>query len=160
MKPWWQQWPKRLGSELRQLKQAGISYKLDRDSFKNGAGVLFLKLKEGPYAGLNLTARFPDIYPYTRFEIFCDEIDLAYHQHPFAKCLCLIGRSSENWHANDTIASFLLERLPDVMIAGQTQDLGSLSSELKEEPQGEPFGSNSRPSLYLLNHKGCFPELS
>lgn len=142
MKPWWQQWRKRLGFELRQLKSAGISYRLDHAAFNNGAGALFLTMEEGPYKGLNLTARFPDIYPYTRFEIFCDEVNLTHHQDPFSKNFCLIGRSSENWHTTDTISKFLTERLPNVMSAGQTSSANAESSQdisFSEEPQGEPF---------------------
>lgn len=139
LKPWWQQWPKRLGYELRQLRYAGISYKLDYESFRNGAGVLFLTIEnEGPWKGLSLTARFPDIYPYTRFEIFCNDIVLDHHQHPFAKSLCLIGRASENWRTTDTIAKFLTERLPNVISAGQSPGPGPAAS-IIEEPQGEPF---------------------
>jgi len=64
-------------------------------------------------------------------------LKLQHHQNPFSKNLCLIGRSTENWHTKYTLASFLTEQLPQVIKAGQCDDPQEVTE--IEEHQAEPF---------------------
>lgn len=84
-------------------------------------------------------AVFPDLYPYFRFEIFAPTIALPHHQNPIGKNLCLIGRGTANWNPDDTLASFIRDRLPLVLQAGQTEDVNE--AELLEELQAEPVST-------------------
>lgn len=84
-----------------------------------------------------LIARFPDFYPYTRFEVEAPELDLDHHQAPFRKNLCLIGGASKNWHTRDTLAGFIKGQLPQVLKTGRSGDKAEVEGQ--EEPQGEPF---------------------
>jgi molybdopterin/thiamine biosynthesis adenylyltransferase len=136
LKPWWERWPGRLEFELKELDKAGIPYELDQAA--RAAGVIALRLKptlDGE--PLNLLVVFPDIYPYTRFEVFAEDLDLEHHQHPFSKTLCLIGRATRHWKPTDTLAGFIKNRLPQVLKASRS-DNPSDAADL-EEHQGEPF---------------------
>ena len=121
MKYWWERWPGRLEYEIDELKKAGIRCELDEDAFNKGIAMLNLRHtvqgKEQPFNVI-----FPDVYPYMRFEIFAPDLSLEHHQNPFQKNLCMIGRSTENWSTTDTVADFLISRLPLVIKTGMTQD--------------------------------------
>lgn len=134
MKRWWDEWPDRLKYELQALEDAGIPYKRDEQAFKEGR--LELELC-ATVAGekIELRARFPDLYPYFRFEVFAPKLSLLHHQNPLQKNLCLVGRGTENWFVDDTLAKFVTEQLPDVLKAGRA----SSNNEEIEIPQGEPF---------------------
>ena len=132
-KPWWEIYPDRLKLELDALKQAGIKYTRDEDVFNKGVLCLYIEMET---VG-KLRVVFPDLYPYFRFEIYAPELQLSHHQNPFSKSLCLIGRSTESWYIKDTLASFLIERLPQVILTG-TSDNATEVEEI-EEHQAEPF---------------------
>lgn len=102
-------------------------------------GILLINLRVTTEEGeeVNLEGRFPDLYPYFRFEIRAPNIDLPHHQHPFGKGLCLLGRTTRNWNTTDTLADFIRERLPLVLNTGRSS--GTPSATLLEEHQGEPF---------------------
>ncbi len=133
MELWWKKWPERLDFELAELKKNGIGYEFDSEAFERGSVVLRLNHVLGGQA-MRLTARFPDLYPYFRFEVDAPELDLSKHQVPFGeKNLCLIGRSTANWNpSEDTLAKFLIEQLPKVLESARGGD------EKLEESQGEP----------------------
>lgn len=136
LKQWWEQWPGRLEYELTELDAIGIQYKRDGSAFRRGKIVLHLQV---PHDGqlLNLEARFPDVYPYTRFELVAPDLDLPHHQNPIFKNLCLIGRASRNWNVHDTLAQFIQTRLPLVLKAATTDDRSAVRD--IEEHQAEPF---------------------
>jgi len=136
LKPWWESWPGRLEYELRALEAAGIPHELDAQAFADGAVIIRLKPKVCG-SEISLAAKFPDSYPYTRFEVSAPDLDLTRHQHPFSKNLCLIGRGSHNWHVTDTLARMIKEQLPRVL-ASVRGNTGALAADL-EEHQGEPF---------------------
>lgn len=132
-KPWWEIYPDRFKFELDALEQAGIKYTKDEDVFSKGVLCLYIEMET---VG-KLRVVFPDLYPYFRFEIYAPELQLSHHQNPFSKSLCLIGRSTENWYISDTLASFLIERLPQVILTGTSDNTKEVEG--IEEPQAEPF---------------------
>lgn len=147
--PWWERWPGRLEYELQALRDAGIPYERDEDAFK--AGLVWLKLTvQVDDFTVNLVAKFPDSYPEFRFEIFADELELAHHQNPFWKNLCLLGRGTSNWHTNYTLAEFIQTQVPTVIQAGRSSDQAEVAD--IEEHQGEPISNYYpyQPNALLL----------
>ena len=144
-KPWWEVHGGRLEYELEALDKAGIRCRKDKDAFAAGIVQLWLTLvHEGEE--LELRVVFPDLYPYFRFEIYAAKLDLPHHQNPFAKNLCLIGRSTEFWHTNDTLADFIVKRLPQTLTAGRSDDRQEVAG--LEQHQAEPY------SNYFICHPG------
>jgi len=136
MKPWWEKWPGRLKYEIDQLEKAGIEVELNKELFDKGIAVLKLRhLVKGEKQDFFVV--FPDVYPYMRFEIYAPQLTLGHHQNPFAKNVCMIGRSTANWQTRDTVADYMVTRLPKVIQAGESTDSASL--EQVEEIQGEPI---------------------
>lgn len=134
---WWEANPGRLEYELEALRRANIEWSQDKDAF--AAGVLRLNLGVpalGP--GVELWAVFPDLYPYFRFEVYAFGLELRRHQNPVNKNLCLIGRSTERWRGKeDTLASYLVERLPQVIHTGTCGEPAEVEG--LEEHQAEPI---------------------
>lgn len=138
MKYWWERWPARLDYEIDKLRKAGIQCELDADAFNSGIAKLKLRYTfDG--SDHSFVVIFPDVYPYIRFEVFAPDLDLEHHQNPFDKNLCMIGRSTANWHTSDTVADFFISRLPQVLKAGRSSD--PLEAKELEELQGEPLTS-------------------
>lgn len=136
LSPWWERWPGLLERELRELDRAGITYEIDDGALARGFIRLRLKTTVGGER-LSLIATYPDLFPYVRFEVRAPDLDLPRHQNPFTKGLCLIGRASENWEVNDTLADFITERLPLVIDTARSEDADEVAA--REEHQGEPF---------------------
>lgn len=134
---WWERYPERLTSELEELDRAGIRYERDEDAFVGG----ILRLRLYPVVDdeeLLLVTTFPDLYPFFRFEVEAPNATLPHHQHPFSKVLCLIGRSTGNWHpGRDRLAHFIQERLRPVFRAAASADPDTVRD--VEEHQAEPF---------------------
>ena len=141
-KPWWEIYPSRLERELDALKQAGIEYRRDDEAFDKGVLCLHIEMEKTG----KLRVVFPDLYPYFRFEIYAPDLQLSHHQNPFSKSLCLIGRSTANWRADDTLASFLIEKLPQVILTGTSDNATEVAG--IEQTQAEPF------SDYYTCHPG------
>lgn len=149
MLPWWERWPGRLEDELNRLDRAGIAYELNDDAFRAGVVRLVVNLEVGDEHH-RLVVDFPELYPDVRFEVYAPDLNLAHHQHPFAKNLCLLGRDSGNWLPSDTLATFLQERLPIVLQTGRSEDAAEVAG--LEEEQAEPFTDYYifQPSAMLL----------
>lgn len=151
LEPWWERWPGRLEWELEALDRAGIPY--TRDRLAEETGVIQLEVRpviDGKQH--KLIAFFPDTYPEFRFEVFAPDFDLKHHQNPFTKSLCLIGRATENWQPEDTLAGFLCERLPIVLSTGRSDEASTVAG--IEEEQAEPFSDYYRyhpPSMILVD---------
>lgn len=136
-KRWWERWPERLKWELEELHRVNIPYEQDEDALRQG-GIIRLRLT--PTVGgraLNLVASFPDTYPYLRFEVAAPDLSLERHQDPFAKHLCLVGRGTEQWKRGDSLAAFIVERVP--LVLETAQNPMSDAAARAEEHQGEPF---------------------
>lgn len=152
MKSWWERWPDRLEAELKALDKAGITYTRDPDAF--AAGILKLCLRHDVNGEvLDLVAVFPDLYPYTAFQVSAPGLDLDRHQHPFGKNLCLIGRSTWKWHTTDTLADFVVNQVPRVLMTARAAP--EVAATL-EEPQGEPFSDYYpyMPKAFILVDSG------
>lgn len=134
-KPWWETCPGRLEYELNALEGAGIEYRKDDEAFAKG--IMCLNLSMDGVGKLRVV--FPDLYPYFRFEIYAPDLQLPHHQNPFHKNLCMIGRRTENWRTNDTLASFLLQRLPQVLEAGTSTGREEVVG--TEQEQAEPISN-------------------
>lgn len=135
--------------ELKALEGAGIPFKRDDKAFDEGKLILELcPTVEGK--AVKLIAQFPDLYPYFRFELFAPDLALKHHQNPFLKNLCLIERATHNWFVDDTLARFIVERLPDVLMAGRSENVAEVSE--KEIHQGEPISDyySYRPAGAVL----------
>ncbi len=134
LKPWWEQWPDRLEYELEELRRAGIQV-LSQET----AGTRITLSLKHRLAGQDvaLEARFPDLYPYTRFELYAPGLDLPRHQNPFQKNLCLVPQETEHWRTTDTLADFIVRQLPRVVEAATATDPDAIAA--LEARQAEPF---------------------
>ena len=94
----------------------------------------------------------PITTPYFQVIVEAHTLDLDHHQHPFAKTLCLLPRSTSYWNpGSDSLAKLRIERLPLVMDVGSASDVDGV--EALEEHVPEPFGDYyeyERDSLVLL----------
>jgi molybdopterin/thiamine biosynthesis adenylyltransferase len=124
--------------ELAALKKAGIPHSRDDEWFRKGILKLFL---QPTVAGetLDLVAIYPQLFPYFRFQVYARNLRLSRHQNPFEGNLCLIGRSTSNWHTTDTLANFMTDptRLPALLTSARSKDRAAVSH--LEEAQAEPF---------------------
>lgn len=150
LKPWWERFPDRLQYELDELEKLGVRAELDKTSLENGRAELRLQAANGDR--LNLIVRFPELYPYFRFEIFAPDLALPHHQNPFLKNLCLIGSPTHNWHTHDTVADFIHYQLPRVLRTAQSANPDEVAAD--EENQAEPitiYYPYEKDSLVLLD---------
>jgi molybdopterin/thiamine biosynthesis adenylyltransferase len=137
MKPWWGKYPERLDFEIQELKDAGILCEQDKTALAEGTVVLHLVADVVDHPGLKLKVVYPEFYPEFPFEIESVDLALPHHQNPFAKNLCFLDNPGENWDgANDTVARFIQDRLPKVLIAGNSDQKNDL-----ESPRSEPFSN-------------------
>ncbi|WP_281444412.1 ThiF family adenylyltransferase [Paenarthrobacter nicotinovorans] len=83
---------------------------------------------------VDLVATFPEFYPFLRPDVAAPGVDMAHHQHPFGKNLCLIGRASAAWDTSNDLAWLIQEQLPKALTLGESPERGG-----DEEDQGEPF---------------------
>lgn len=133
--PWWGGYPQRLERECQALREAGIEYEPDEESFARGiARIMIHPIVDGVRHDIEVT--FPDLYPYFRFEARAYGMTLVHHQHPVSKQLCLIGRATDQWSVNDTAAGLIREQLGKLLrtTAAPPSERAAL-----EEHQGEPI---------------------
>lgn len=133
MATWFEKCPERLEAELRALTEGGFRFEFDADARTKGE----IKLKvmctiEGVTHQLIVT--FPSGYPYFAFQIAAPTLDLARHQDPVSKILCFARRIETAWKTSDTVAQYLLERLPLIIEANNSEEAYS-----KEEQFGAPL---------------------
>tara|TARA_B100000745_G_scaffold264490_1_gene189204 strand:- start:2082 stop:3776 length:1695 start_codon:yes stop_codon:yes gene_type:complete len=129
---WWEEYPERLEFEIAELTELGLSPEINAAEKEAGKLVIHVQhtLNGQP---INLTIRYPDNYPFFRFELIAPDLDLPRHQNPHEKNLCLIGRATGNWNPDqDTPARFITDQLPKVLEAANGNGEGI------EETQGEP----------------------
>ncbi len=133
---WWEERPGLLEEELQALREAGIEYSVDSASKSRGVLRLDLALTVADEP-LSLFAIYPDLYPYVRPEVYGPDLSLPRHQNPAQGNLCLLGRATENWVVDQTLAAHISEQLPKLLQAARRPP-GTLSP-VPEEPQGEPI---------------------
>jgi hypothetical protein len=135
-RPWWERWPHLLERQEKALEAAGIPFERDEDAARRGVMALRL-LRRVAGRDLSLIAVFPELFPYFRFEVRADDLDLPHHQHPFGKNLCFIGRGTANWSIDDLLADYIVEALPTLLAAGEATDTAAVAG--TEQRQAEPF---------------------
>lgn len=151
MRPWFERDPDLLDRELRAFGDAGIKAKIDEEARANGSIRVALEFP-APDGHVKLLAAYPDFFPFFRPEVEAPDLKLARHQNPIGGNLCLLGRRTSNWFAEETLAAVLIQQLPHLLDFHRTGDLQQLLS--VEEPQGEPasnyYNWSSVPDSYLL----------
>lgn len=159
MRSWFERDPELLARELNALAELGAEVSIDEEA--RAAGALRLHITyPGPSGPIQLIGQYPDLFPYFRPEVFAPDLDLPRHQHPMSKALCLIGRRTSRWFAEDSLATLLEQQFPRLlpMVAGE-----GIETVLPfEEPQGEPiseyYNSESpRESLLLFDGRWSIP---
>lgn len=151
MRPWFERDPELLMREIEALTAAGAVVEIDEGA--RAAGVLRLIIgypsPDGPVA---LVAIYPDFYPFFKPEVRAPDLRLKRHQNPTGHNLCLVGRRTSKWYAEDTLADVLSLQLPRLLDYARTGDIDPLIA--VEEPQGEPaseyYNSESVPNSFLL----------
>lgn len=103
----------------------------------------------GPVA---LVATYPDFFPFFRPEVAAPKMRLTRHQMPNGGNLCLLGRRTSKWFAEESLASVLVEQIPHLLNFEQTGDLEQLAD--VEERQAEPasfyYNVAAVPGSYVL----------
>lgn len=133
-RPWWEEYPQRLEREYQALRDAGIPFEVDEDSFARGIGRITIHpTVYGVRHDIEVT--FPDLYPYFRFDARAYGLALAHHQNPVSKQLCLIGRGTDQWNVQDTVADLICAQLAKLLrsVVAAPEERAAL-----EEHQGEP----------------------
>lgn len=151
MATWWDRWPARYEKELDALQRAGIDFEVDKVAEREGVRVLRIRMQVGD-THHRLIARYPDLFPFFRPEVYGEDLSLPRHQNPFEKTLCLIGRRSHNWSPSNTLAELLVEKFPEILRVAE--DPSSSHAASVEEHQGEPisdyYSPLCLPGSYLL----------
>jgi hypothetical protein len=158
MSRWWERYPGRLEAEIGELRADGIVVSRDATAFESGKVRLQLELPDGYWLSKKLIAEYPDLYPFTRPEVYAPDFLLPHHQNPILKNLCLLGRESENWLPTWTLARLLREQLPKLRRAQETADLIELAT--LEVEQGEPvtdFLEYDEESIVLIDSDAAVP---
>jgi hypothetical protein len=115
MARWWEVNAERWEREKQAMDKAGIEFTEDEPARKKGKLVLNLMWKLGDQP-LRLVAHFPTPYPFFPPMVVAPDLELARHQTPGSKQLCLLARGAEQWKpATDTLATLLQQQMPRVL---------------------------------------------
>jgi hypothetical protein len=137
LKPWFERLPERLDFEFEALRDAGYTFEKRDAEYGRGILVLDLVVPTEDHGDVRLIADFPDVYPYLRPEVYAPALDLPRHQNPFGKNLCLLGRRSDAWQPEMTLANLIHDQLSRVFAANKADT--AAAAENLEEHQGEPI---------------------
>lgn len=113
-----------------------------------------------PSGPIQLIGHYPDLYPFFRPEVFAPDLELPRHQHPMSKALCLIGRRTSKWFAEDSLAVLLQQQFPRLlpMAAGEGVETVLPFEEAQGEPVSEYYNSEApRESLLLFEGRWSIP---
>ena len=158
LSPWWECYPGRLEYELKELQAVGVAVVEDMEARQEGVIRWNLTVPD-EFTGrgeLQLIATFPEFYPLTRPEVEAPGLTMGHHQHPFGKTLCLIGRSSQEWGTNKSLAWLITAQLHTALNLGESGAGG-----VNEEDQGEPFSdyyTYSHFGVVLIDSDWSIPE--
>ncbi len=159
MNGWWDRFPEVYRREHSELDRLGIRYERSESAWE--AGVLQFHL--WPVVNgeeVNLVATYPDLYPFFRFEVQAPNAALVRHQNPFTTSLCLIGRSTDNWEVDDSLAWFIEHQVPKVLRLG-SPEASEDDLTIGEEHQGEPFSDYypyQRDALLVVDSDWAIPD--
>ncbi|WP_186005694.1 HesA/MoeB/ThiF family protein [Methylotuvimicrobium buryatense] len=139
MKGWWHRYPEAFEAEKAALNALGCIWEIDKVAMERGRLVIHIVLlQEVPS---NLTAEYPDTYPYFPPHVFLQGQLLQRHQHPVGRNLCLLAREGEDWlPGQDTLAGLLQEQFPKIL-AVNAVDLSSPFVAEIEDHVSEPLSS-------------------
>ena len=153
MGAWYEDNIQRFEQELKDLKSLNVQFKIDEEakSKKLLRIQLFIKGHNHHFnlidksKDLKLTAVYPDEYPYFRPSVYSFDIDLPRHQNPLNKDLCLLGRPTDLWDPQLTLARFLQAQLKTLFEKGTITDENVLKNDATEqaEPQSEYFQTSA-----------------
>ncbi len=160
MGDWYLDNPDLLKKEIKELKNNGISVEVNTDAssgvtmectipIKNTLGI---EIEED----LGLSIKFPSNYPFFRPEVsITSTFTLPRHQNPFGKNLCLIPRPTQYWNVEDSVFSFLKERLPIVLSKGKIVDQEEIGNDPEEqaEPVSEYYLSKTNIAVLSTRPK-------
>lgn len=119
---WWERFPRLLERELETFGHHGATY----EEVTRRSDLLILEVK-WPLDGtddLLLRVGFSPLHPFCRPSVSAPGLDLARHQHPITKGLCLITQESGQWNPSQPVADFIAEQLPQVLEAVALRDAG------------------------------------
>lgn len=129
---WWIRWPERHQSELDAFARHGAHAEVlcQRD------GLLILSV-DWPRAGERLSLRvgFSPMHPFCRPLVTAPALDLARHQHPIDKGLCLLTQASGEWRANQRVADLIAEQLDKIFAANTAHAEGRIKDAAHLEEQ-------------------------
>lgn len=133
--------------EVNRFKELGISLSGDAISMSDGILTLNFDIPANNRFDLQLdkplklTVVYPDNYPFFKPEVFANDLLLPRHQNPFAKNLCLLGRETGKWIVGQTVADFIKEQLPKILVKGKitNQDIISKDPDEQAEPLSDYY---------------------
>jgi ThiF family len=136
VRTWVDRFPERFEHELADFKARGLEFELDRDQLEEQGRVVLRGSID--YAGkpVHLELRYPDLFPYLRPEVIAPDLELARHQGPYNRNLCLLDPSTRAWDPHFTGAWLATERVPfllSLLEPGAEEELLEA-----ETAQGEP----------------------
>lgn len=134
MQPWWERYPDVLAQEKEALERAGhkAEFVVSSEAAMETAFEIDVGGERRP-----AVARFPAEYPYFKPEVYCPDLPLIRHYHPFACNLCLLPAATHYWSVDTTLADLLDEQLPATLEIGV--DPQGPIADGRETRQGEPF---------------------
>jgi molybdopterin/thiamine biosynthesis adenylyltransferase len=150
-RPWYEHWPTRLEEELEALSQHSCEF--DIDDAARMRGILKLRVRtpgDHPAGRHDLTALYPDEFPFFRPEVYAFHLDLPRHQNPFDHNLCLLGRATVNWDPESTLADLLYEQLPKVIERGPIVDPEVLEGDPGEQAEPRSTYYEYEPGSFVL----------
>lgn len=132
---WPERYPGRLEFELASFAERDLDFGLDRELQKRTGLVRISGALQHRGESIELEVHYPELYPYLRPEIYARGLELARHQNPFERNLCLLDRSSRAWKPSYPAAWLVAEKVPYLL---DLLDAGDEEMALAESPQGEP----------------------
>lgn len=144
MEPWWSRHPGVLEAEKAALEQWGQPWEIDQEQFDLGRLLVRVQVHIGA-DGSELTAFYPDSYPYFPPQVRLNAIQLPRH-HNLEGNLCLLADDAADWMPGfDTLAGILQTQLPKLLSAADPATDADVAA-ATEEHAGEPL-SNFLPYL-------------
>jgi hypothetical protein len=142
LRPWWEQFEGRLEWELGGGGGGGRG-KNPKTARILASGVpdgkIVVKARfETSRGDLELFVHYPASFPFLRPLVVAPQLQLANHQNPFAKNLCLLDQDTRNWLPQQSAAAHIAEQLPKLFLA---VDGTAEERESNETSQAEPFSA-------------------
>jgi molybdopterin/thiamine biosynthesis adenylyltransferase len=134
---WVERFPGRLEHELADFERLGLDFALDERLREEQGRIVLrgaLEVEEEPDP-VELVVVYPASYPLFRPEVYAPDLELARHQNPFERNLCLLDRSTRAWSPSETAAHLVASQVPYLL---QLLREGGRVMLEAEAPQGEP----------------------